>query len=1016
MKKLLALVLALVMTLGLATVSTGAAYTDKDDIDYSEAADVMTAVGVFQGKGDNFAPKDNLNRAEAAKLIAYLMLGNSTAEAIKGTGTRFTDVPADHWAVGYIEYLATSGIVSGVGNGKFDPNGQVTTVAFAKMLDVALGYDAQIEGFVGEGWNINIMKKANDNDLFEELDINSNTAITREQAAQMCLNALKAKTYEYESKGTTVSLGEAQVVVDAKNAKEKSTGTTKGSAINSDRVTAGGNYFLNLGEDLYSGDLKLDKTTDDAGHPANKWTYKTEKIGTYTNKSDLEKTFTAKVTQGALYDAIGKTVYDNLKDGKAELHYWEDGDNSYNLTLSTPITALTAAQLTTLNYYVQKDGDKKINYNPTSDSGSTGNGTVTEVFVESKDFSGTKRDVVTIVVTNTYLVKASGDYRSATEDLVFESKSDDMVFESTRLKLEDFPEIADIKKDDYILVSGHYENNRLKIDNIKKAEILTGKVEQVVVTDSVTIDGEKKSYSQKIDKNSKAETYSIGQEARVVLDKYGYIIYVDEAVSASNYVFISEYYNSGSATAKAKANAYFTDGTTSEITVKEVTNSAGTKVSDSSTLRTTPAGGSVAGKVQDQKYVGWYTYSQNSSGEYSLNKMGSSYKKAAQYLAATPAASTTAERVLNGDAVNFENANDISAQFDDTTSFGTLKANDKTIMVITYDSKNDVDVYTGVKNLPDVDFTAGTDKANIFAVMDGSYAKYVFVSLTGGRVLGSNDQNLFYVIKYDKQNKGSDNQTYYTYKAVDLDGNEISVQADSSTVFTDFNTTPGNSNIYGAYFSTSKNADGRYTSSSYVTPGTVAGKYGNFINQSNLITASNGTINFGSHAYTLDKDCKLIVVSRADALNKLKGADHEISLFTSADSVEAMLKGYSYTYDVQFKLSDNTNGRLVEAYITVSEAKLKSNLTVDIKATGVTLTGVSGADVQDVKLGNVYYVTNDAATVTVNLSGVGASTKYTLSGNYTFTSGTPTDKTRTGLTSPVTIYKTGTGDGTLTIE
>lgn len=928
MKKLLALVLALVMTLGLATVGASAAYDpgykDKSDIDYTEATNVMTIVGVFEGKGENFAPKDNLNRAEAAKLIAYLMLGNKTAEAMKGTGTRFTDVPASHWAVGYIEYLATSGIVSGVGDGKFDPNGQVTTVAFAKMLDVALGYDAQIEGFVGEGWNINIMKKANDNDLFEQLDLNSNDVITREQAAQMCLNALKAKTYEYDSKGTTVSLGDAKVVVDAKTAKAKTNSDSKKVRAIKEKTDSNGNYYLELGEDLYNGDLKLEKGTskDDYGRPADKWTYKSENVGTYTNKSDLVETFTKKVTQGMLYDTVGKSVYDSIKDGKSELYYYEDGAQGVHLGLAS---AASDDRTNTLKQYIQKDGDKKINNDK-----STGNGTVTEVFLknaETNSVYSNSHDVVTIVVSNTYLLKAASEYRSSTEDIVFDVKSlrpgdnSNGVFDGTRLKLEDHPEIKDMAKDDYILATAHIDGSKYKIDSVKKAEVLTGKVDQVVVTDSVTIDGEKLSFSKKIDDTSKAETYSIGQQAKVVLDQYGYVIYVDEAVSASNYVFISEFFSSGnSTTAKPKANAYFTDGTTSEITVKEVYDGTGTKYTEIGALDdATDPTGYAAGKVVSQKFVGWYSYSKNASGEYTLNRLGSNYKKAAQFLEGTGS-------LIYSDRVNFENANDVSSVFSDTTSFGTLKANDKTIMIVTQYGKNDVDVYTGVKNLPDVNLEAG--KGLVFAVMDGSYAKYVFVSVTGGKVLGSNDQNLLYVIKYDKQNKGSDNETYYTFKAVDVDGNEVTIQADSSTTFqySDFHDN-ANDKIYGAYYSTSRNANGRYTSAVRSTEGKVENKYGNYVgltNTSNAITGSSGTISFGSVAYTLDKDCKLIVISKVDALNRLQGADHEITVYTSGESVESMLKSYNYTYDVQFKLTDSTNGKLSEAYITIRSATAAS--------------------------------------------------------------------------------------------
>ena len=64
MKKLLALVLALVMSMSLVTISN-AAYSDAADIDYKEAVDVMSAVGVLEGSDNKFEPKAELTREQA---------------------------------------------------------------------------------------------------------------------------------------------------------------------------------------------------------------------------------------------------------------------------------------------------------------------------------------------------------------------------------------------------------------------------------------------------------------------------------------------------------------------------------------------------------------------------------------------------------------------------------------------------------------------------------------------------------------------------------------------------------------------------------------------------------------------------------------------------------------------------------------------------------------------------------------------------------------------------------------
>ena len=86
MKKFLSLVLALVMAMSLVTVSAGAKdFNDSDkisDVAYEEAVNVMSEMGIIDGYGDgNFQPQGTLTRGAAAKIIACMMLGKTTAEA-----------------------------------------------------------------------------------------------------------------------------------------------------------------------------------------------------------------------------------------------------------------------------------------------------------------------------------------------------------------------------------------------------------------------------------------------------------------------------------------------------------------------------------------------------------------------------------------------------------------------------------------------------------------------------------------------------------------------------------------------------------------------------------------------------------------------------------------------------------------------------------------------------------------------------------------------------------------------
>ncbi len=110
MKKFLSLVLALAMTLSLVTISAGAKdFADSDELSgerYEEAVNVMSEMGIIDGyaSGD-FQPQGTLTRGAAAKIIACMMLGKTTAEALGTQAAPFKDVPAGSTFAGYIALL-----------------------------------------------------------------------------------------------------------------------------------------------------------------------------------------------------------------------------------------------------------------------------------------------------------------------------------------------------------------------------------------------------------------------------------------------------------------------------------------------------------------------------------------------------------------------------------------------------------------------------------------------------------------------------------------------------------------------------------------------------------------------------------------------------------------------------------------------------------------------------------------------------------------------------------------------
>ena len=201
LKRVLSLALASVMLLGMMVIGAGAAdktaadLTDMDKVTNKEAVSVMVDLGIIEGKPDgSFAPTEGVDRATMAKLITYVLMGDVDAAIFEGTSTDLTDIDTN-WAEGYIKYCYANGIISGDGQGHFFPTQGVTVVQAAKMLLVALGYDADASKYQNNSmWSVNIMKDAQVAGLLNGVEGTANDTLTRDGAAQMIFNTLNAKT------------------------------------------------------------------------------------------------------------------------------------------------------------------------------------------------------------------------------------------------------------------------------------------------------------------------------------------------------------------------------------------------------------------------------------------------------------------------------------------------------------------------------------------------------------------------------------------------------------------------------------------------------------------------------------------------------------------------------------------------------------------------------------------------------------------------------------------------------
>ena len=855
MKKFLSLVLALVMTMSLVTVSAGAKdFTDNSKINYKEAVDVMSAVKVIDGYAEgDFRPSATLTRGAAAKIICNLILGPTTASALVADAAPYKDVPTNHTFAGYIAYCQKEKIISGYADGTFRPAASLTGYAFMKMLLGALGYDAEVEQYTGANWSINVAKRAMNIGLKDGLigDFNGVKAVTREEACLYAFNTLQATMVEYSAK-TSVSTNGTTVVIAGSEAKDVvNTGKTDSNIDKDGKMQFAEKYFE---------DLKLDKTSDDFGRPANKWNVKKEEVGTYANTPDA--TFTKKVTKADVYNAIGKTVYDDLKDGDATLTTYFDGDG----------TKVKAADVDST--WANKNDTGKVN--------STGNGDLTEIYVDDDNN-------VTIVTIRTYVFQAATDYDAKKESVNLTqdgSKADNLtnaaktiVLNDRTVEAEDYAVVKDLKADDYVLVTAVKNGSGYDVKSVEKAEVKTVEVSGYKLNDSVDAASTTYKYNANAD-SIKGTSYNVGKQATLVLDKYGYIIAVEESVVLSDYVYIEKFGSTSSLNAKALANAIFADGTDAEITVKEVLG-----VKNKTTIAN--YGTSMAG---------WYTYSKNTANEYTLYAIESKYNQ-------------KADSFSGKDTVVSENGkvNPIKG-----TLNGVL-ANDDTVILVS-DKDDDITVYTGVKNFPGVKLTSASSKATVSAVVKTSngYASLVYIDVDGSATItGDKNSNLVYVVEYDGKYVTKDNETFYKYTVLDGE-DEVKIEADNQIQ----NIT---GSVYGVANYLTKSGD-RYTDFQLVKQDKDVVVYGT---GSSDIKQSAGTLVLGADKFVVASDAKITLVTTKGAavLNKDADADYEVSAnMTAKELVDALATANTYTYTYAGKTTDSDNEVLKELYVTVTAA------------------------------------------------------------------------------------------------
>ena len=708
LKRALSLGLTATMISGLMVMgSSAASYADVTSENHQEAIEVLKSVGIMTGdeKG-NFNPEAKVTRNEMAVVMSNLMAYNVKTYA---NTSPFTDVP--DWAEPYVAACYTNGITSGYDKVTYGGSDNVTTAQAALMVMKALGY-FQYQSDFGADWQLSTVAQGNKIDLFDDVDSGVKEAMTRNDVAQLVLNALEAGTVEAEKNGQDITAGDI-TITSGVSYKYVTSGKDYAKAINDTLATNNdGSYstgsIVELGEKLYQGDLTKASEEDDFGRPATVWEYQAKEIGTFADKAD--HVFTASITSKELYDAVGKTA-------TGEKYDW-------SVAVNGDYVDYDGADL----YANRNDNDADFYNKATGEDDVTGNGVITEVFVDGT----ADEESVHIAVINQYaaeVLKVDEDDKTITlSDL-----------DNGPAKTSDTFDTADFEEDDIVV----YTYAEGEIQSVYAAEKLEGEVTRVRSKtengetrngDNFVVNGTTYKYNMTVSGAERLTSDAVSNDVVAYLDAQGYVVYIDESAVSYDYAYVLTMGTDGDKFDNSQNN------NKSETVYARLVLTDGTIVK----VETDAKKDEITG-LRNQLVA----YSVDKNDVYTLNVKG-------------VAAADTADAVTD---VKIENG---KAGFNAYKAGNSYSANSNTVFIVVdsddkYDDY-DVTVYTGIKNVPDIDAIASKTVSAVALDNKGAVAKVVYIE--DGDVSGT--EQVIYAIANSgaKIQKDKENGEYYEITAV----------------------------------------------------------------------------------------------------------------------------------------------------------------------------------------------------------------------------------------------------------
>lgn len=659
LKKVLALVLAVVMIMGVVSVASAKTYKDADAEafkNYADAIDALSSLKILDGfEDETFKADGTLTRAQAAKIVAIVhnaatngRIQSDIAALYSNAQNPFVDCNTS-WALPYINYCRITGLADGMTATTYAPKREVTGVQFLKLMLTTLNFNTAKEGYTGTGWDINVLNRANEIGLTAGLEDGwkAIAPIKRGEAAQILYNALTSYLVEYGQKVKNNYVND----------------TTLGkyynySFISNEQVAKSG---YTLGGKM---GISITRATDDFRRPGYAWSYGSwsafymdKPVNTYTTavtacdilKNDMKVSETS-----------GKSVKLN-GHVKGEVKAGESGwENTYATELKVDGKATKG---TALNYFAV-DG-RKYAYGAEDYAGITlshdqdkncqkvtggwwnaqfgGQGDLTQVFKTEDGWVITTIHTFLAEVTKVNKTNKYNHINGETSDLKVwvDMQDNGPVYAEKHFVAKNGIATTDYAVGTKVLVTLSLKKSETEnlvdheregvVASIAAADSKTGKLtgaSDLAYAESVSVDGTKYPTACRfvMGKNDAMKFANYGKTFTFYFDSYGNVIGRDDNTTASTYVVMDKIYAySDKGVFTIKADLYDLEGKKLEdVTVAQAGDFADFKPNTNEAAKAGAYEVSIYAAMNKTNLVdALYTYTVNDKGAYVLNWTGS---------------------------------------------------------------------------------------------------------------------------------------------------------------------------------------------------------------------------------------------------------------------------------------------------------------------------------------------------------------------------------------------------------